>query len=817
MGSNAKNTPSMMKSLLGRNYSDPEVQEEMKKLPFKLVPLENDHIGISVTYCGETRVLTPEHITAILLRHCCSLAQKSSKHTGNSDVVISVPPFWNDAQRRAMYHASQIAGVRCLRLLNENVASALDYGIFRNLKGEFSEKPVHVLFVDMGYSATHATVAAFTSSKVKILSCAYDRHLGSRACDEVIAEFIAKGFIAKYHADPRQSARAAAKLMVAAEKTKKTLSPAGVSKAPIYVECLYEDRDFQTELTLQDFQALCSAQKLPERLQRVALRALEEAGLTAKELAACEIIGGGMRVPQMKRALAEALGFDTTTPSMGLSTTLNMDETVARGCALQCAILSPRMRVKPYEIVDRIPYPIQLVALVNGKESRMDLYKKGDEFPAYRRVTFHSRSPIQLQIAYTDEALKLLMPGTRPQIAKTVVEMSQHVKDQETDPAIVCTFCYDAHGLCYLYSAQSKILEPPAPETPKETPKESPKEAPKEAPKETPKESPKETPKETPKEGEAGKESESEKKMEEEAGKEKASSPKPEEKKEPPKPTYKYEALPVTNEFSGLLPSQLKATEEEEKKMQQKDAEIHARNHAMNELESYIYSMRDKVTSSYQAYILEPDREGFLRDLDSTEEWLYGDDSYRAKREVFEDRLSKLQKIGEPVAARFREAQERPEAVSKLSERLETVERLLNTPNEKYEHITAEERKPVFDLVAESRSWLSDMLNKQSQKNMTEDPVLLVADLRDRLHNVNALFDKVMSKPKPAPKKAETPKSPKSPKDGEETPKSPKSPKEAEETPKSPKSPKEAEETAKSPKEKSMEVEGDEDSKMEVE
>ena len=102
----------------------------------------------------------------------------------------------------------------------------------------------------------------------------------SEACDEVIAEFIAKGFIAKYHADPRQSARAAAKLMVAAEKTKKTLSPAGVSKAPIYVECLYEDRDFQTELTLQDFQALCSAQKLPERLQRVALRALEEAAGT---------------------------------------------------------------------------------------------------------------------------------------------------------------------------------------------------------------------------------------------------------------------------------------------------------------------------------------------------------------------------------------------------------------------------------------------------------------------------------------------------------------------------------------------------------
>ena len=253
--------------------------------------------------------------------------------------------------------------------------------------------------------------------------------------------------------------------------------------------------------------------------------------------------------------------------------------------------------------------------------------------------------------------------------------------------------------------------------------------------------------------------------------------------------------------------------------MQQKDAEIQARNRAKNDLESYIYNMRDKVTSSYQAYILESDREVFLNDLDSTENWLYDDEGYYAKREVFEERLSKLQKIGEPVATRFREAQERPDAVSKLSERLETVERLLNTPNEKYEHITTEDRKPVFDLVAESRSWLSDMLNKQSMKNMTEDPVLLVADLRDRLNNVNALFDKVMSKPKPAPKKTETPKSPKSPKEGEETPKTPKSPKAEKEeaaaegeTPKSPKSPK----SPKAEKEKSMEVESDE-GKMEVE
>ena len=106
-----------------------------------------------------------------------------------------------------------------------------------------------------------------------MLACAYDRHLGSRCCDEVIADYIAKGFIAKYKMDPRSNPRSMAKLLAAAEKTKKTLSPAGVDKTPIYVECLHEDRDFQTELKLKDFQELCAQQQLPVQRQKNAHRA----------------------------------------------------------------------------------------------------------------------------------------------------------------------------------------------------------------------------------------------------------------------------------------------------------------------------------------------------------------------------------------------------------------------------------------------------------------------------------------------------------------------------------------------------------------
>ena len=150
-----------------------------------------------------------------------------------------------------------------------------------------------------------------------------------------------------------------------------------------------------------------------------------------------------------------------------------------------------------------------------------------------------------------------------------------------------------------------------------------------------------------------------------------------------------------------------------------KDEAIRARNAAKNDLETYIYNMRDKVTDLYKAYILEDVKESFLEQLQVTEDWLYDDEGYYAKKEIFEARLSALQQLGEPVVYRYKQAQERPEAVSKLSNRLETLLRILNTPNEKYDHITPEEKQPVRDLIADSQQWLEKMLVDQSALALT--------------------------------------------------------------------------------------------------
>ena len=411
-----------------------------------------------------------------------------------------------------------------------------------------------------------------------------------------------------------------------------------------------------------------------------------------------------------------------------------MDETVARGCALQCAILSPRMRVKAYDIVDVVPYAIRCVQEKEGKEEAFDLFKKGDEFPSYRRITFHTTEPISLRLEYTEEALKQLMPGTHPVVAKMVVNMTDAVKKAE-NPAVMINFCYDAHGLCYLYNAMAKIQLPPEPEKPKEEPK----------------------PEE--KKEEKKEEKEEEKKEMDVEGEEKKEEPKPEEKKEEkkeePKPKYQTETLQCLSSFNGLTAEQVKEADQQEKAMLKKDEEIRARNHAKNELESYIYNMRDKVTDVYKAYVLDNVRDDFLQKLEATENWLYDDEGYFAKREAFEARLTDLQTIGNPIVCRYKDSQERPEAVSQLTQRLETIGRILSTPNEKYDHITDEDKKPVREMIADAQSWLQKMLVEQSNLALTQDPVLKAVDILDRMKNVDALYNKVMSKPKPAPKKEE--------------------------------------------------------------
>jgi len=233
------------------------------------------------------------------------------------------------------------------------------------------------------------------------------------------------------------------KLSIACEKAKCTLTPEGVSVAPLNVECLMEEQDFNTKLTLDDFEKIVDP--LLPRLDAMIEKAKKESGIN--EFASIEIVGGAARVRAFKRRVAQVTGvFDATKPNYGLSTTMDMDESVARGCALRCAMLSPSVKVKEFAISDVLPYSIRLswnplpvdelvqhassngsisassdsTTVENGKNSVI-LFDHNSEFPKFNRLTFKRSQDFEITAEYDTSNEALLPPGSSLSIGKFAI------------------------------------------------------------------------------------------------------------------------------------------------------------------------------------------------------------------------------------------------------------------------------------------------------------------------------------------------------------------------------------------------------------
>ena len=400
---------------------------------------------MQVSYCGEDMSVSSTQVLASLLTKCKQVVLLNNPGTQSVDMVISVPPFYTDAQRRAVKDAAHIAGVNCLRLLNEGTAAALSYGIFKGAKKEFPEgKETLCLFLDAGHASFTATAAKFTNSSLDIVASVSDAELGSRDLDVAIAKYFAAEFKAKYGSDAWKSKKARVKLMVAAEKAKVSISPYGVNSTPISIECLMEDRDFNGVLTTEKLEELVGAD-VTARVGSVIERVLQQTGCRdAADFAAVELVGGGMRPRLVKRAAAMALKLPLDEPnSHGLSQSMNLDECVARGCALCCASLSPVFKVKPFSIMDVVSFPVALSwdpasaaapaagaadedeeAGAGAGSSGLTVFKTGDHVKS-KLVTVHDRKcapfAVTLEYAPGPEHARMFPAGAAPALGKYIV------------------------------------------------------------------------------------------------------------------------------------------------------------------------------------------------------------------------------------------------------------------------------------------------------------------------------------------------------------------------------------------------------------
>lgn len=378
-----------------------------------------------------------------------------------SDVVISCPAWFTDAQRRNIIDAADIAGLKTLRLMNDTTATALGYGITKlDLPGP-EEKPKRVCFVDIGHSNYTASVVEFKKGELAVKSTAYDRHFGGRNFDKAIVDHFVAEFKEKFKIDINENPKARVRLTAACEKLKKVLS--ANASAPISVESIMNDVDVRGFLKREELEEL--VKPLLERATKPLEQALAEAKLKPEDIDFIELVGGCTRVPALKAAIQNFFGKQ-------LNFTQNADEAIARGCAFSCAILSPVFRVRDFSVHDIVNYPIEFTweksPDIPDEDTSLTVFNRGNTMPSTKILTFYRKQPFDLEARY---AKPDMLPGkTNPWIGRFSVK---GVKADAKDDFMICKLKarLNLHGILNLeqgYYVEDKEVEEPIPEEKKE-------------------------------------------------------------------------------------------------------------------------------------------------------------------------------------------------------------------------------------------------------------------------------------------------------------------------------------------------------------
>jgi heat shock protein 1/8 len=237
---NTANTVYGAKRLIGRKFYDKTVQDDVKHFSYKVVDKDNKP-NIKVEYKGEEKVFTPEEISAMILTKMKETAEAYLGQT-ITDAVISVPAYFNDAQRQSTKDAGIIAGLNVLRIINEPTCAALAYGLDKKVSDKY------VLIFDCGGGTFDVSILSIDDGIFEVKSTAGDNHLGGEDFDNILVTHFANEFKRKYKKDVFTNPKAMSRLRTAAERAKRTLSAS--AQASIEIDSLYEGQDFYTTITL---------------------------------------------------------------------------------------------------------------------------------------------------------------------------------------------------------------------------------------------------------------------------------------------------------------------------------------------------------------------------------------------------------------------------------------------------------------------------------------------------------------------------------------------------------------------------------------
>ncbi|CAI9756597.1 unnamed protein product [Fraxinus pennsylvanica] len=657
---NPKSTISQVKRLIGRKFSEPIVQDDLKLFPFETSEGPDGGIVIHLNYLNKKQTFTPIQILAMLLAHLKQIAEKNLE-TPISDCVIGVPSYLTDLQRRAYLNAAEIAGLKPLRLMHDCTATALGYGIY---KTDFpSRGPANVVFVDIGHCDMQVAVASFEPGDMKILSHASDSNLGGRDFDEVLFRYFAEQFKEQYNIDVYSNARASLRLRTSCEKMKKVLS--ANPEAPLNIECLMEEKDVKGFIKREDFEKLSS--ELLERISIPCRKALLDSGLTLEKIHTVELVGSGSRIPAIAKILNSLFGKEPRR-------TVNASECVARGCALQCAMLSPIVRVREYEVQDSFPFSIGFKSdegLICTATNGM-LFPKLHPFPSLKILSLHRSGTFHLEAFYMNQ--NELPSGVSTGISSFAIgpfKVSHAGKAK-----VKVRFNLNLHGIVTIESASlmEDSLDDPVingdtlPDKMELNNQESSNNV------------------------------------------------------NGPAAVRRHEITFDENIFGGMTPHELSHAQEKELQLAQQDIMMERTKDKKNALESYVYEARNKILNTYRSFATDSEREGISSNLQQTEEWLYedGDDESES---VYTEKLEDLKKIVDPVEHRYKEEEARAQATRSLLNCIVEYRMAVGS-------LEPSERDIVIGECNKAEQWLREKTQRQDSLPKNADPILLSGEIK---------------------------------------------------------------------------------------
>lgn len=600
---NYRNTVASLPRLVGRLPSESTVLQLEAAHETCMLGEKEGIVGATVSYRGESRMFSSTELAAMFLNKLKMITHAETK-APVSDVVISVPSYFTEKERRALLDAAEIAGLNCLRTVNDVTAAAVNYGM---MKTEIPADALRtVIILDIGYGGLKACLATFIKGQIEIKAHVSDMHLGGRDFDEKLVGYFAEHFLKQRKVDIRENKKALLRLRVACERIKKVLS--GIQLTRMELEALVDGNDFPLEMSRQMFEELCAP--LFERVGASLMELLQKAGLSPEQVDAVEIIGGSTRIPAVKAKIAQLFGKEA-------STTLNADESVSRGCALICAMDSPLVRVREHKIVETINFSSRLT-LFDANNVLLGDFVLPRESPLGQTNNLQVVLPLETLLPIVVEAKYIDDSDISPEIPRQFAKFQLALPAGGQLPSQTCALDlfvrFNASGLVEMEKATITEQQPSTAASAQGSSANTESEGTSESDKPTFSTCP----------------------------------PPPQQQQQQPVPKL----LTIKSETFRLPRQTVVKMKDAEIAMSLHDKLVSEIDDRRNAVEEYIYEARAKLDDAYASVCSEGEKSELLNALSRAEDWLYNEGADLGK-EPYIQKLDELRALMKPLSARL--------------------------------------------------------------------------------------------------------------------------------------------------------------------